>query len=103
MNLHKIAKKLIPILRNKYFISLVLFLVWLLFFDHNNLVDRVKDLNHLHQLQKDKTYYKMRIEKDSKRLNLLKTNDKNLEEFAREEYLMKKDNEDIFIIVEEEE
>lgn len=42
-----------------------------------------------------------RIDKDTKRLDQLKTNNKNLEKFAREQYLMKKDDEDIFIIVEE--
>lgn len=101
MNLTKIAKKSIPILRNKYLIAFTLLVLWLLFFDRNNIPVRIQNLNHLHQLQKDKTYYKSRIKKDSKRLNQLKTNNKNLEKFAREEYLMKKNNEDIFIIIEE--
>ena len=76
-------------------------IVWLLFFDRNNLIDRVKELRHLHQLEKDKKYYIERIDKDSKRLEQLKTNNKNLEKFAREQYLMKKENEDIFVVVEE--
>lgn len=96
-----IWKKILPYIKNKYILTLFIFIIWLLFFDHNNLVDRVKDIRSLRQLEKDKTYYIERIDKDTKRLEQLKTNNKNLEKFAREQYLMKKDDEDIFIIVEE--
>lgn len=97
----KIWKKILPYVKNKFIITLVVFFIWILFFDRNNLIDRAKELQHLHQLQKDKKYYIERIDKDSKRLEQLKTNNKNLEKFAREQYLMKKDNEDIFVVVEE--
>ncbi len=96
----EIWKKILPVIKNKFVLTILIFIIWLLFFDHNNLVDRVKDFNHLRQLEKDKKYYIERIDKDSKRLEQLKTNNKNLEKFAREQYLMKKDNEDIFVIVE---
>jgi cell division protein FtsB len=97
----KVWKKVLPFAKNKFILTILIFIVWLLFFDRNNLIDRVKELNHLRQLEKDKVYYLERIDKDSKRLEQLKTNNKNLEKFAREQYLMKKDNEDIFVIVEE--
>jgi cell division protein FtsB len=97
----KIWKKMLPFVKNKFILTMVIFFIWLLFFDRNNLIDRVKELNHLRQLEKDKKYYIERIDADSKRLEQLRTNNKNLEKFAREQYLMKKDNEDIFIIVEE--
>ena len=97
----KIWKKILPFAKNKYILTILIFIVWLLFFDRNNLIDRVKEMNHLRQLEKDKKYYIERIDKDSERLEQLKTNNKNLEKFAREQYLMKKDNEDIFVIVEE--
>ena len=97
----KIWKKILPFVKNKYILTILIFIVWLLFFDTNNLIDRAKEMNHLLQLEKDKKYYIERIDKDSKRLEQLKTNNKNLEKFAREQYLMKKDNEDIFVIVEE--
>lgn len=96
----KIWKKLLPYVKNKYILTIFIFIIWLLFFDRNNLVDRIKELRSLHQLEKDKAYYIERIDKDSKRLKQLKTNNKNLEKFAREQYLMKKDNEDIFVVVE---
>jgi len=97
----KIWKIIRPYAKNKFILTILIFLIWLLFFDRNNLIDRAKELRHLRQLEKDKKYYIERIDKDSKRLEQLKTNNKNLEKFAREQYLMKKDNEDIFVIVEE--
>ena len=95
----KIWKKILPFVKNKFILTIFIFIIWLLFFDRNNLVDRIKEMRHLHQLEKDKSYYIERIDKDSKRLKQLKTDNKNLEKFAREQYLMKKDNEDIFVIV----
>lgn len=92
---------MLPYVKNKFILTILIFIIWLLFFDHNNLIDRAKELRHLRQLEKDKSYYIERIDKDTKRLEQLKTNNKNLEKFAREQYLMKKDNEDIFVIVEE--
>ncbi len=97
----KIWKKILPFVKNKFILTILIFMIWILFFDRNNLIDRVKELRHLKQLEKDKKYYIERIDKDSKRLEQLKTNNKNLEKFAREQYLMKKDNEDIFVVVEE--
>jgi cell division protein FtsB len=97
----KIWKIILPIIKNKYIMTLLIFLIWLLFFDRNNLVDRIKEMNHYNQLEKDKKYFKERIEEDSKRLEQLKTNNKNLEKFAREQYFMKKADEDIFVVVEE--
>lgn len=97
----KIWKKILPFVKNKFILTILIFTVWIFFFDSNNLIDRVKELNHLHQLEKDKKYYLERIDKDSERLKQLKTNNKNLEKFAREQYLMKKPNEDIFVIIEE--
>lgn len=97
----KIWKKILPYARNKYILTILIFIIWILFFDRNNLIDRARELRHLKQLEKDKKYYIERIDNDSKRLEQLKTNNKNLEKFAREQYLMKKDNEDIFVVVEE--
>jgi cell division protein DivIC len=77
------------------------FLLWLLLFDQNNLAERRKSNHEYNQLIEEKAYYLQKIEEDRKRINELKTNTENLEKFAREQYLMKKDNEDIFVIVEE--
>ena len=75
--------------------------LWVLFFDQNNLLDRYKLVREVNQLEKDHRYYLQSIQSDSARLMELKTSPENLEKFAREQFLMKKDKEDIFIIVEE--
>jgi len=89
-------------LRNKYLMAVLVFMVWLLIFDNNSLIDRVRYLKILHEMEEEKEYYLERIEEDSRRLNELKTDRDNLEKFAREQYFMKKENEDVFVIVEEE-
>lgn len=90
-----------PYFKNKYFITAFVFFLWMLFFDNNSLSDR-SDLNKKFKLlNKTKDYYINKIKEDSKRLNELKTNDKNLEKFAREQYYMKKANEDVFIVKED--
>lgn len=101
MNLQEIWEKIGPTIKNKYFITLLIFVLYILFFDQNNLMDRFESMSKLKQLQKDKAYYIEKIQEDTERMNELKTNNENLEKFAREQYLMKKPNEDVFIIVEE--
>jgi cell division protein DivIC len=94
----RIWKKILPFLKNKFILTLVVFFTWILFFDRNNLVDRFISIREIHRMEKDKLYFKARITQDSTRLKELKTDTDNLEKFAREQYLMKRRNEDIFII-----
>jgi len=84
--------------RNKYLVAITVFVLWLVFFDQNNIIDRYKAIRHLNKLKADKEYYQEKIHNDSLRLQELRSNNENLEKFAREQYLMKKDNEDIFLI-----
>jgi cell division protein DivIC len=93
--------KLPSFVKNKYFIASCLFIIWVTFFDQNNLIGRYKHMKYLQRLNDDQEYYEQRIQNDAARLKDLKTNKENLEKFAREEYFMKRSNEDIFIIVEE--
>jgi cell division protein DivIC len=88
-------------LKNKYVLASLFFILWLGFFDQNNWVERLQNLREMKQLNEDKAYYQKKIAEDSERLKELKTNNENLEKFAREQYLMKKDNEDVFIIVDD--
>jgi cell division protein DivIC len=92
--------QILSLLKNKYILTSILFVVWVLFFDQNNLLDRKKYVDEYKQLLKDKEYYLQKIEEDKRRLEELQTNNENLEKFAREQYLMKKDDEEIFIIKE---
>lgn len=88
-------------LRNKFVLTGLVFVLWMTFFDQNNLLERRKSTREYRQLSEEKDYYLKKIEEDRKRIRELKTNNDNLEKFAREQYLMKKDNEDIFVIVDE--
>ncbi|MFA6950115.1 MAG: septum formation inhibitor [Lentimicrobiaceae bacterium] len=91
-----------PILRNKYFLTLIVFLVWLTFFDRNNFISQMEFGRTLNNQRVQKEFYKSEITKDS--LSLIELSDTNkLEKFAREKYLFKKDNEDIYLIVKEDE
>lgn len=90
-------------LRNKYILTIILFLIWLMLFDANNLFDRIRDLRLYKGLQNDKEYYTDRIEEDNRKLMEIRSGNKSLEKFAREQYRMKKPDEDIYIIVTPEE
>ena len=89
-------------MKNKYVLTITIFAVWILVFDQNNLVDRMKMSSEIRQLEADREYYLEEIEKDSARLHELTTDRDNLEKYAREQFFMKKPNEDVFVIVEEE-
>lgn len=91
------------VLKNKYYLASILFLVWMFFFDPNDIITQVRHRIALDRINHDKEYYRTEIEKINKDLEELSSNKKQLEKFARENYLMKRDNEDIFIIVQEEE
>jgi cell division protein DivIC len=86
---------------NKYLIAFAVFVVWVMFFDENNLKKHRQNLSDLAQLEAQVDFYKHKIEADKRKLYELQTNDENLEKFAREQFLMKKANDDIFLIVEE--
>ena len=60
----KIWKKILPFVKNKFILTILIFIIWLLFFDRNNLIDRAKELRHLRQLENDKKYYIERIDKE---------------------------------------
>jgi len=95
----KTLRILVYIIRNKYIIASVVFFTWLFVFDKSNLLSQINLARKLHQLKDDKKYYIEQIRKDKIETNELLTNPETLEKFARERYLMKKDSEDIFLII----
>lgn len=95
----KIFSKILPIISNKYFIATAVFLIYTLIFDTNNISSQIKSARQLKKMKLEKAYYLNEIESDSNALNELFSNKKKLEKFAREEYFMKKDNEDIFLLI----
>jgi cell division protein FtsB len=75
--------------------------VWIVFFDKNDLKTQLELRNDVKKLQEERNYYAAEIKQITSDISELNTNPKTLEKFAREKYLMKKDDEDIFVIVEE--
>jgi len=79
-------------------LTALFFIVWIIFFDVNNIIDRFSEIKKKHETEEAKEYYKEKIIEYKQRIKELKTDDRNLEKFAREQYLMKKDNEDVYVI-----
>jgi hypothetical protein len=90
---------LLRLVKNKYFITVVALVVWLTFFDRNDVFTQYDLIKKCEKLEKEKQYYISEIENNKKNLLELKTNPKSLETFSREKYLMKKENEDVFVFV----
>ena len=91
--------KIPAILRNKYVLTIIIFIVWVTLLDSNNLITRYKEMSELRKLKIDREYYLKRIENDKQKLHELKTDSHNLEKFAREQYRMKKPDEDLYIVL----
>lgn len=85
--------------RNFYFLGIVLFLAWMTFIDSNNLINQFKLSSKLSKLEDQKEFYLERKEKIKVEREELMSNPELLEKFAREKYLMKKQNEDLYVIV----
>ena len=92
-------KRLLNLFRNKYFVVTLAFLVWMIFFDKNDLFSQYQYHNQLSKLKHERDFYQKETAKVNKDLDELTSNKEKLEKFAREKYLMKKPNEDVFVIV----
>jgi cell division protein DivIC len=90
-------KKWIRFISNKYLLILILFLIWMFFFDTNSFFIH-NELNHdINALEENKEFYKEEIKKDKVFIEKMKDSNE-VEKFAREKYYLKKENEEIFII-----
>jgi len=94
-------KRLIELLRNKYFLAVVAFALWMLFFDRNDMISQYEYRTEVGKLQQEKDFYTKETASVKKDLKELDSNMNSAEKFAREKYFMKKDNEDVFVIVKE--
>jgi cell division protein FtsB len=79
----------------------LVFLVWMVFFDSNDLISQYKYKRKLRQLEENKNFYLEQIELVKQDKEELFTNLKKLEKFAREKYKMKRDDEDLYIVLRE--
>lgn len=95
----KLPFRIPPILYNKYLLATTGFIVWMLFFDRNDYFSQRERLNELKALQKSKAYFTEQIAAERKFSEELKQDPAAIEKFAREQYKMKRDGEDLFLII----
>ena len=84
-------------LKNRYAYSIIAFMVWILFIDQNNIITQYNYHAQLNILNGEKEYFEAAIKKTKKELYDLTENPATLEKFARENYFMKKQNEEVFV------
>jgi len=87
--------------KSKFLLTAAGFTVWMLFFDHNNIFVQMERTSELNDLKITKRYYENQVASTRQELNELQSNAASIEKAAREKYLMKKDNEDLFVVAEE--
>ena len=94
----KLIRNIPSLLKNKYFIAGVFFLVWMLFFDPKDIGSEYSKKGKYNELQKSEGELLEKINETKLELGQLKNSARTIEKYAREKYLMKKDNEDLFIV-----
>ena len=97
----KLRLRLPAFTRNFYFVTSLVFVVWMLFLDANDFFSQFRLWQEVRKLEDDKEYYQEKIEVVKQERTELMSNKQLLEKFAREKYLMKKQNEEVFVVVEE--
>ncbi|MBP5693281.1 MAG: septum formation inhibitor [Bacteroidales bacterium] len=96
-------RQVIKVLKNKYFIVTAAFLIWIFFFDTNNLISWYRDLKQLGWQNRQKVYYQDAIRQADEKLQELASNKDSLEKFAREQFLFHEAGEDVYVVEDEEE
>ncbi|MDZ4840216.1 MAG: septum formation initiator family protein [Bacteroidota bacterium] len=99
MSINQIGLSIFKVVKRPAFLLSFAILVWLIFFDRYNLLRRYRDLKDLKQAQKEKEYFEKQSIEVRKNLNELFSDETKLEKFAREHYFMKRDSEDVYIVV----
>jgi len=87
--------------KNFYFIAGALFLFWMIFLDSNDLISQFRLSRKISSLENEKEYYMKQFDEVQQEHDQLLSNTEALEKFAREKYLMKKDSEDLYVIIDE--
>jgi len=92
--------RLFSLIRNKYLIAGVAFLVWMIFFDRYDFATQYHYLQEKSKLEKEKAFYGMENQKIEQAIKDVQYNPNEIQRIAREKYRMKKENEDIYVITE---
>jgi len=91
-------KKVFAIMTNKYLVTAVAFLVWVVYFDQNDWISMQQHQKELNGIKDNIAYLNGEINRMNAEKNDLVTNPKKLEQYARENYRMKHDGEDVYVI-----
>lgn len=91
-------KHIKKIVTNKYLLTGIAFGIWMLFFDRNDISLQIQRIQELNKLQRNEEVMTQKIKDTHTELDNLKNSPQTLEKYAREKYLMKKDNEDLFLV-----
>ncbi|MBS1589506.1 MAG: septum formation initiator family protein [Bacteroidetes bacterium] len=91
-------RKVFQILTNKFLIVGVAFVVWIVYFDQNCWMAQEAQKKEIQTVNRNIAYLQNEIARMEKEYRELKTNPQRVEQYARERYKMKKDNEDVFLI-----
>ncbi|MDP4131956.1 MAG: septum formation initiator family protein [Bacteroidota bacterium] len=99
--MRRLIDKIPSWLKNKYVLTAIGFGIWILFIDDRDFITtHFRHVSELHKLEAQKKYYESQISTVQTELDQLKRNPATLEKYAREKYLMKRDNEDLYVIKE---
>ncbi len=96
-----VVKKFRYLLKNFYFIFFISFLIWMTIIDSNGFLNRFRLSQKVDELRTEKEFYVQEIDKVTIDKEKFESNEEILEKYAREEYLMKKESEDIFYVKQE--
>lgn len=83
---------------NKYVIVGLAFIIWMIFFDQNSYLLHKELDEDITNLKEERAYFEKEIQQEQESLDMLNQDPEEYERIAREKYLMKKENEDIFVI-----
>jgi cell division protein DivIC len=97
-NTMKFVRRIPPFIYNKYFLSTSLFVVWMLFFDRNDFFTQTARKKELAEIERSKDYFAQKIAEGKKFSKDMRSSADAVEKFVREKYLMKRDNEDLFLV-----
>lgn len=84
-------------MRNKFVLAITIFFVYTLFLDDNDIFNIISQNRKLSGLKSEKTRFEKDLIETKSTLKKLESN-AEVEKFAREKKLFKKDNEDVFVI-----
>lgn len=92
--------RLLSVIKNKYIIATVIFAVWMLFFDRHDVTTQYGYYSELKDLEAQRDFYTEEMEQLYQTVSDIHSNPEEVQRIARERYQMKKDNEDVFVVIE---